>query len=106
MYDEVLDFIQRQGIRSFQEIRLLLFLWQYPEFVGTYEQFCERLYLGNCPCLEQIISHLHDRGLIESCDGCYKLADQADLKMSLERLAQAYEHPLTRQQLLAGLATQ
>lgn len=103
MYTEVLEFIRRQGIRSFQEVRLLLFLWQHPEFTGTYQQFCECLYLGDCPLVEQMINRLHERGLIESCEGCYKLADQTELKTSLARLAQAFEQPLTRQQLLAGM---
>ena len=103
MYNEVLDFMQREDIRSYQEIRLLLFLWQHPEFSGTYQQFCECLYMGDCPLMEQIINHLQEAGVIESCDGCYKLADQTGLNGSLERLAQVFEHPLPRQQLLTGL---
>jgi predicted transcriptional regulator len=106
MYEAVLDFVQRQGIRSYQEIRLLLFLWQHPKFAGTYQQFCDCLYVGDCPLMEQIITRLRDQGVIESCDGCYKLADRAELNVSLERLAQAFEQPLARQQLLAGLERQ
>lgn len=104
MYDEVLRFVGRLGIRSYLEIRLLLFLWQHPEFSGTYEQLCQRLYIGDCPLLEQIIHRFHQNGLIEECEGCYKLADHPEVKANLAGLAQAFDHPLTRQQLLAGVA--
>lgn len=103
MYDEVLDFVRRQGIRSYQEIRLLLFLGQHPEFAGTYRQFCEYLYVGDCPLMEQLIANLQERGVIENCGDCYKLAERTELRQNLERLALALEHPLTRQQLLTGL---
>jgi hypothetical protein len=103
MYDEVLDFVRRQGICSYQEIRLLLFLWQHPEFSGTYRQFCEGLYVGDCPMMERIIANLLERGVIERCGGCYKLAEQPELRSKLSQLAQAIEQPHSRQQLLAGL---
>ena len=104
MYDQALNFVRRRGIRSFQELRLLLFLWQHPEFVGTYQQFCQCLYLGDCPLLEETINHLHDHGLVQCCEGCYKLTDQVEIKTGLERLARAFEHPLTRQRLLAEIS--
>lgn len=103
MYDEVLDFVRRLGIRSYQEIRLLLFLGRQPEFAGTYQQFCECLYMGDCPLMEQMIDNLQARGILENCGGCYRLAEETELRQSLAGLARVLEHPLTRQQLLTGL---
>lgn len=103
MHKMALNFLRQQGIGSFQEVRLLLFLWQHPEFSGTYEQFCDRLYLGDSPLVEQMLNHLDDIGLIQRRDGRFKLANQAELQTSLDQLAQAFDHPLARQQLLAGI---
>ena len=104
MRNEVVNFLRRRRIRSYQEVRLLLFFCQHPDFAGTYNQLCERLYLGDCALLEQIINRLHHTDLIECCEGCYKLADKPEVKAELELLALAFNEPLTRQQLLASIA--
>jgi hypothetical protein len=103
MHNEVINFLRRQGVHSYQEIRLLLFFCQHPDFAGTYHQFCERLYLGDCAMLEQIIRRFQHNGLIECHEGRYKLVDKPDVKARLELLAIAFDQPLSRQQLLASV---
>ncbi len=104
LHRKTTHFLQRQGIRSYQEMRVLLFFCRQPDFAGTCADFCERLYLGDCALLERIIHRFKNNGLLEQCDGCYKLADQPGLKTELDRLARAFDEPLTRQQILASIS--
>ena len=103
MHYNLTKFLRRWRIESYQEIRLLLFFCQNPNFNGTYQQFCERLYLGDCAQLEEIIHHLQYSGLLEHCDGSYKLADLPEIKAGLDLLTRAFDEPLTRQQLLDSI---
>ena len=87
-------------INSYQKLRFLLFLHQSPEFEGTSHAFAERLHLGDTQLVEQIITELQDRGLIECLGNCYRLNDDPEVKSFLRGLATTFEDPLARQKLL------
>ena len=104
MHYNLAKFLRQRDIRSYQEIRLLLFLCQNPDFSGTYYQFCERLYLGDCAQLEEIIRRFHYNGLLEHRNGRYRLVDRPEIRAGLELLTRVFDEPLTRQQLLDTLS--
>lgn len=101
MNDIISDFIRTKGIDSFQKLRLLLFLNQRTQLVGTIQEFAERLYLGDVSLLKGIIKDLQKVGLLECAGDQCRLPEVADIKLALSHLAKAYEDPLSRQKILA-----
>jgi hypothetical protein len=95
----LVNFIRDKRINSFSKLRFLLFLYQNPRLSGCAQQLAERLYV-EVPLVEKIVSDLQAVGLLEKDHNCYTLCDEPGLKGHLENLVQAFEHPLTRQELL------
>jgi hypothetical protein len=100
LMDPITEFIHARQIDSFQKLFLLLFLYQHPSIQGTSQEFGARLYLGNTELMERILTDLQQAGLVDQIENGYKLHNGADISPDLRRLAQAFEDPLTRQQLL------
>ena len=100
MMDPNIEFIHAKQIDSFQKLFFLLFLFQHPGIQGTSQEFGTRLYLGSTELIERILADLQQAGLVEKIDNGYKLHNEADSNPDLRRLVQAFEDPLTRQQLL------
>jgi hypothetical protein len=98
--DPVVKFIKAKHIDSFQKLIFLLFLYQHPGIQGTSQEFGTRLYLGNTGLSEKIFAELQQAGLVDQIENGFKLHDGADIDPDLRRLAQAFEDPLARQQLL------
>jgi hypothetical protein len=97
----IADFIQGKRIDSFQKLRLLLFLYQRPEVTKSLQQLAERLYLGHLPLLERIINDLRLAGLVERVGSHYQLSDDPQVRSYLKVLAETFDDPLARQQILA-----
>lgn len=100
MNEIVNTYIRTNNIDSFQKLRLLLFLHQHPHVKATSQEFANRLHLGDTLLIENIITDLHQAGLIDQVDNRYKLPDKPEVRSQLQHLARAFEHPLTRQELL------
>jgi predicted transcriptional regulator len=100
MNEAVHNYIRIKNIDSFQKLRLLLFLHQHPQLQGTSQELAHRLHLGDTLLIESIIADLHQAGLIDRVDNQYRLPDQPEIRAQLQYLAHAFEHPLTRQELL------
>jgi hypothetical protein len=101
--DNIVNFMRTRNIDSFQKLRLVLFLQQYPEWAGTGQRLAKRLYLKNVPLVEGILSDLQQAGPVECVAGRFKLRDDPDIRSTLQCLATAYENPLARLQLLDQL---
>ena len=100
MIDPIIEFIHAKHIDSFQKLIFLIFLYQHPKFRGTSQEFATQLYLGNPKLLDRILIDLQKAGLVDKLETGYKLHHGKDIDPNLQRLAQAFEDPLARQQLL------
>lgn len=100
MNSRVADFIRVKRIDSFQKLRFLLFLYQYPEATCTSTEFAERLYLADIAALEKIVADLHRVGLLDCVGGRYVLPGEPAIKAELQCLTKVFEDPLDRQELL------
>jgi hypothetical protein len=100
MNETVHNYIRTKNIDSFQKLRLLLFLHQNPQLQGTSQELAHRLHLGDTLLIESIIADLQQAGLIDRVDNQYRLPDEPEIRSQLQYLAHAFEHPLTRQELL------
>lgn len=100
MNEAVLTYIRAKNIDSFQKLRLLLYLYQHPQLKGTSQDLANRLHLADIPLIEKIIADLCQAGLIDCVENSYKLPDEPEVRVQLQHLACAFEHPLTRQELL------
>ena len=100
MNEMVNNYIRTKNIDSFQKLRLLLFLHQHPQVKATSQEFAHRLHLGDTSLIENIITDLHRAGLINQVGNHYHLPDEPEVRSQLQHLARAFEHPLTRQELL------
>ena len=87
-------------IDSFQKLQFLLFLGKHPDMKGTCQEFGERLYFGYTPLMDEMINELYTAGLVECIENCYQLSHEPEVLSCLQDLAGAFEHPLTRQQVL------
>jgi hypothetical protein len=103
MNKTVSEFIHSKKINSIPKLNLLLFLYRNPKIEGTSHCFAEQLYLGDVGLVEGVIRELIDKGVIKSMDQRYFLVDAPEIKSSLQDLATSFEHPLTRQTLLAQI---
>ncbi|MCK6623569.1 MAG: hypothetical protein L6R45_00180 [Anaerolineae bacterium] len=101
MKGSIADFIQVKRIDSFQKLRLLLFLYQHPAVTKSLQQLAERLYLGHLPLLERMINDLRLVGLVERVESRYQLAADPQVRSYLSVLAETFDDPLARQQILA-----
>jgi hypothetical protein len=97
----IADFIQAKRIDSFQKLRLLLFLYQRPEVTKSLKQLAERLYLGHLPLLERMMNDLRLAGLVERVGSRYQLSDDPEVRSYLKALAETFDDPMARQQILA-----
>ena len=100
MNEAIQTYIRAKNIDSFQKLRLLLYLYQHPHLKGTSQDLANRLHLGDILLIEKIIADLQQAGLIDRVENYYKLPDEPEVRLHLQHLAQAFEHPLTRQELL------
>ncbi len=98
--DTVTGCIQAMHIDSYQKLRFVLFLNQHPKIKGTSQEFAERLHLGNTLLLEEILADLQKAKLVDCVENCYSLHDEPNIRSTLRRLAQAFEEPLARQEIL------
>lgn len=103
MKDVVANFIRARRIDSFQKLRFLLYLHQHPDLTETRQGFARRLYLGNCPLMDRMISDLCQNGLIDCVGDGFRLHNAPEIKLYLQRLTQAFEDPLARQKILAQI---
>ncbi len=100
MNEVVKNYIRVKNINSFQKLRLLLFLHRHPHVKSTSQELAHHLHLGDILLIETILADLYQAGLIDRMDDHYKLTDEPEIRSLLQHLARAFEHPLTRQELL------
>ena len=101
MNETAANFIRARQIDSFQKLRLLLFVHQHPTLTGTIQDFSSRLYLGDVPTLENIVTDLCQAGLLDRCVGNrFRLCHDPDANSCLECLRKVFEDPLARQRIL------
>lgn len=98
--ETIYTYLRTKNIDTFQKLRLLLLLHQHPHWRGTSQELAQRLHLGDTSLIESIIADLHQAGLIDQVDNQYRLPDEPEIRSQLQYLARAFEHPLTRQELL------
>jgi DNA-binding IscR family transcriptional regulator len=96
-------YLKEKQIDSFQKLRLLLFMYQHPEVKGSVRELADRLYLGDTPLLAAVLLELHKTGLLDRCEQGYRLRDEPDVIWFLQNLARAFEHPLSRVEILDQL---
>ena len=96
----VANFIHVKHIDSYQKLYVLLFLSQHSELIATSRQLAEQLFLGDLSLLEGIINDLCMEGLVDNVTNGYVLHNEPDTKLGLQRLAEAFEDPLDRQEML------
>ena len=101
--DTIICFLRARNIDSFQKVRLMLFLQQQPEWIGTAQMLANGLHLGNVPLVERMITALQQAGLVDRIEDRFKLRDDPDIKIRLQHLARAYKNPLTRPWILGQL---
>lgn len=106
MDESVIRFIHDKHIDSVQKLFLLLYLYQHPRMQKTGQEFGWQLYLGFTPQVEKMITDLHAVGLVDHVNNCYKLCNESQVKTCLQRLAQAFDDPLVRQQMLKQIKPQ
>lgn len=100
MKDRAAKFIEAKQIDSFQKLRFLLFIYQHPALTATSQDFANRLYLGDTPTLEKIITDLVQVGLLNCIENRFKLCTDPDVKSCLECLSRAFDDPLARQNVI------
>ena len=100
MNERITNFLQARQIDSFQKLRILLFMGQNPQRVGTAQQWAEWLYLGDKPFLEKLLRELQQVGLVNCGPGGCMLAPEPEIKTSLKALGKLFNDPLARQTLL------
>jgi hypothetical protein len=93
------NFIRDKQINSFPKLYLLLFLYKNPLLNSSIQQLVERLYI-EAPLVEKITHDLQAVGILKQEHNYYILCNEPAFRNSLEKLARAFEHPLTRQELL------
>jgi hypothetical protein len=106
MNDKVVNYIRQKRIDSFQKLRLLLFFYHHPEVKGAVQELAEQLYLGNIPLLAAMLADLHQVGLLDQFEEGYRLRNEPEVNWFVRTVAGAFEHPLTRLELLNQLRPQ
>lgn len=96
-------YLREKRIDSFQKLRLLLFMYQHPEVTGSVRELADRMYLGDTPLLTAVLFDLHKTGLLDRCEHGYRLRNEPDVTRFLQNLARAFEHPLSRVEILNQL---
>jgi hypothetical protein len=100
MDNVVINFINTKRIDSASKLFFLLFLHKHPNLNETCREFGLCSYLGDTPLLERIITDLRNVGLVDQAEHGYKLNDEFQVRSFLGRLAQAFDDPVQRQQIL------
>jgi hypothetical protein len=100
MLDGVINYLRVKRIDSFQKLRFLLFLHQHPHIKGTIQEFSEALYLGDILLLTGIVRDLQQVGLVACVGNRYSLHNKSEIRSNLQRLAEVFEDPISRQELL------
>ena len=98
--NSAINFMRARNIDSFQKLQLILFLQQYPEWIGTSQKFARKLHLRNVSLVEQLLSDLCQVGLVEGVEEGFKLRNDPDIRTALQQLAWVYKNPSIRQKLL------
>ena len=93
-------YLRAKGIDSFQKLHFLLFLHRQPGLKGTCQELAQRIYFGDTRLLDKILSDLQEVGLVERRNDCYQLRHEAAVQSYLDILANMFENPLVRQELL------
>jgi hypothetical protein len=96
----VANFLHVKHIDSYQKLYVLLFLSRHSELITTSRQLADQLYLGDLSLMEEIIDDLCIEGLLDNVAEHYVLHCEPDTAVSLQCLAEAFEDPLNRQQIL------
>lgn len=96
-------YLREKQIDSFQKLRLLLFMYQHPEVNGSIPELADRMYLGDTHLLATVLLELHKTGLLERSEQGYRLRNEPDVTGFLQNLARAFEHPLSRVEILNQL---
>jgi hypothetical protein len=103
MNETVKNYLRAKNIDSFQKLRLLLFFYQNPEVKGSSQELATYLHLGDTVLVEKMMQDLHNAGLLKCTGHHYQLFQAPEVRVKLQHLAKAFEHPLTRQELLKHL---
>ena len=99
--DKILSrFIYDKHIDSVQKLFFLLYLYQHPGTQKTGAEFGRQLYLGFTPQLDKMILDLQAVRLIDQIDNEYTLRNEPRVQVCLQHLAEAFEDPFIRQQIL------
>ena len=104
MNELITNFLRTRQINSFQKLRILLFMDQHPQRVGTCQQWAEWLSLGDIHFLGKLLRELQEVGLISCRQGGCILANEDEIKTSLKALRRMFDDPLARQALLQQIS--
>jgi len=101
--DGLSHFIAHKRINSFQKLRLLLFLYHYPDRVKSCQEISDWLHIKDTLLVDAILSELEDAGLlVRKGNRCY-VSGEPDIQQNLQELSTGFDDPLTRQEILARI---
>lgn len=103
MYDTMKNYLRSKKIDSFQKLRLLMHLYCNPGLKGTSQELADQLHWGDAALVYKFLTDLQRVGLVDCVGDHYRLTDTSEVKTQLQHLTKAFEHPLTRQELLNHL---
>ena len=105
--DEIVShFLNDKHIDSVQKLFFLLYLYQHPGTQKTSPEFGRQLYLGFTPQLDKMIFDLQAVRLIDQVNNEYTLCNEPRVNVCLQHLVEAFENPLSRQQILRRVKQQ
>lgn len=97
------EFILRRRIDSFHKIWLLLFLHQHSQEDRINRDYVRLVTFTDAPALDEVIEELQDAGLLIANGETLSLKDDPGVRSDLDAMADVYEDPAGRQELLRRL---
>lgn len=97
------EFILHRKIDSFHKIWFLLFLHQHTQEDRINREYVRQVTFTDAPALDEVIDELQDAGLLISTGEALSLRDAPELRSDLDTMADVFEDPAGRQELLRRL---
>jgi hypothetical protein len=97
-------FVDNYKIDSYLKLRMLLALHAQPQRRVSLDELSEQFFISDCCALEQLVTDLGRRGLLQ-CDAAgWRRSDQAAVIDCLCCLERTFDDPWARQRLLNQIA--
>ncbi len=97
------EFILHRKIDSFHKIWFLLFLHQHTREDRINREYVRQVTFTDAPALDEVIDELQDAGLLIANGEALSLRDAPGVRSDLNAMADVFEDPAGRQELLRRL---